>query len=368
MKIAVLCGARDYHALDWYHAGLSYHPDVEFVIVTDLIGGEGFKKLITESDKVYNLLILDSLLLPRQSSVGNIWRNVLKLVVLPIQVILLKRFVRNNPDFKFWAHSMYYMVLARASGLNYIATPQGSDILVKPYRSFLYKRFAIYGLENAQEISVDSIAMQNKIKILSNRFAHIIQNGIDISNIRNKTNVSEFDFRVRQKRAGILSIRGFTELYRIKEIINARNFTNETTSLTFIYPFCDEKYMASCSGLLKHSDQLMGRVEKTQMYDLMKNSELVVSIPSSDSSPKSVYEAICCGAVVAISYNSYLESLPESIRSRIVIVDLNDENWLCDALRKSKKIRKNEFILTEDVENYLDSSMAITKILNLFEN
>ncbi|MEX0596525.1 MAG: hypothetical protein WD512_08480, partial [Candidatus Paceibacterota bacterium] len=117
--IVFLCGARDFHAMDWYKSAKEYMPNANIFIVTDLIAGEGFKKIINSKDNVHKLLIIDDLLFKKQSSFGDKWRNLLKLLVLPIQAFLLAIFDRKHPNAIYHAHSMYYLVLARLAGINY---------------------------------------------------------------------------------------------------------------------------------------------------------------------------------------------------------------------------------------------------------
>lgn len=364
-KLVFLCGARDFHAMDWYRSALELIPDAEISLVTDLIAGEGFKKIINEKDKVHKLLILDPFLLRHQSSFGDKWRNLLKLIVLPIQIILLRRFAKKNPNTIFHAHSMYYLVLARAANVNYIGTPQGSDILVKPLKSKFFKRFAIYGLKKAKNITVDSKNMQEGVRSLVNRYAHIVQNGIDITSIKEFKSLLENNPEMYQERSGILSMRGFAELYRIKEIIEARNLTSNDQKISFIYPFYDNIYKTLCSAVMKLDDIDLGRVDRTKMYQLFSQSELVISIPISDSSPRSVYEAIFCGAPVAITYNSYFDILPECMQARIIIVDLNDENWLNKAINEANKIIKKEFIPSSVASDLFDQKKSFKKIEKL---
>ena len=62
-KIVFLCGARDFHAIDWYRSAKSSIICHDVVILTDLISGEGYKKLVNDNDIIFKLVILDSLLL-----------------------------------------------------------------------------------------------------------------------------------------------------------------------------------------------------------------------------------------------------------------------------------------------------------------
>ena len=122
-NVAFLCGARDFHAMDWYRSAKRIYPEKQFPIVTDLIEGEGYKKLIEDEDLIYRLLVIDSLLFRAQSKLGHKWRNLVKLIVLPIQVCKLKKFDKEHPKIIYHAHSMYYLFLAMLANVNYIGTP-----------------------------------------------------------------------------------------------------------------------------------------------------------------------------------------------------------------------------------------------------
>ena len=52
-NIVFLCGARHFHAMDWYSSAKELLNDIsKITIVTDLIEGEGFTKLFDSSDNV----------------------------------------------------------------------------------------------------------------------------------------------------------------------------------------------------------------------------------------------------------------------------------------------------------------------------
>lgn len=365
-ELIFLCGARDFHAMDWYKSARELLPDLECCIVTDLISGEGFKKIISKEDKVFKLLILDSLLFKDQSTLGDKWRNLLKLILLPIQILLLKRFAKKHPNAVYHAHSMYYLVLARAAKLNYVGTPQGSDILVKPKRSKFYRYFSIYGLMKAKYITVDSTEMQKGVYSLIGKNAKLIQNGIDVSSIQEfKKNFLEEQDKLFISRSGVLSMRGLTDLYRIKDVLQARNQSETKCLITFIYPFYENTYKRDCDVLQQENDIDLGRVERNKMYELFSKTELVISIPISDSSPRSVYEAIFCGCTVAISYNSYYDSLPNCMKSRIIIVKLSDKNWFEDAMNKSKIINKIPYVPSSSAIELFDQIESFKKLEKL---
>lgn len=366
-KLVFLCGARDFHAMDWYKSALELKSGYEIIIVTDLIAGEGYKKIVSDNDNVHRLLILDNLLFSKQSSIGHLWRNLLKLLVLPIQVLLLKKFNNENHSCIYHAHSMYYLVLARAARVEYVGTPQGSDILVKPLRSRFFKWFAKYGLQKAKEITVDSENMKSGVKNLVNRDAIIIQNGIDLTAIQESLDLLKTNTKA-ETREGVLSVRGFTPLYRIKNILSNRYESKNDFKITFIYPFSDDNYKIECNSYIQSSDIDLGRVDRIRMYQLMHEAKLVVSIPLSDSSPRSVYEAIFCGAPVAITYNNYYELLPKSMKDRIIIVDLSLNNWLQDALIKAEDILGEQFVPDQEALEMFDQRKSFKKMETILFN
>ncbi len=363
-NIVYLCGARDFHAMDWYRSTQKNieGSGINLLLLTDLIQSEGYKKLITSKDNLHKLIVLDNYLFKIESRYGNYWRNLLKLIFSPIQIILIIKFKRKFPHSVYHAHSMYYIWLAWAAGLKFIATPQGSDILVKPYRSKLYWYCSKCALKSAKKITVDSNLMAKGVFSISGIFPLVIQNGIDLTSLLLKSN----KFR-NPKRDKILSIRGFSSLYCLEQILISRNNSSEffNHSISFIYPFVDSVYKQNVLSFFRDFDSDIGRLEKDKMYELLHNTFLVVSIPISDSSPRSVYEAIFCGCAVAIRYNPFYDDLPECMKSRIILVDLNNSNWFDDAVKSASLIVKNNFVPTEQALNEYDQLKSSEKLIQL---
>ena len=323
--IFFLGNGRCYHTLDWFRSAQTLTLENPPVLVTDLIESESFEKLIKETDLVKSLLILDKVLLKNQSRVGNYWRNLLKFMVLPIQAIRLLKLVKQNNKPVIHAHSMYYIMLARFSGCKYVATPQGSEIIVRPYNSFMYKMFSKVALSRAACITVDSTAMQKAVYSLYGLGAEIVQNGIDLDSI------SKLETR-KIKRDKLLSIRGITPNYQTGTLIDARNDYDAQLPIHFCYPFIEEEYKESVIKRLISKDKMHGRLAREDLYRLMLSSKLVFSIPFSDSSPRSVYEAIFCGCIVAVTQNEWIATLPACMRERILVVDTKSRTWFAEAI------------------------------------
>tara|TARA_B110001452_G_scaffold67562_1_gene54401 strand:- start:319 stop:1443 length:1125 start_codon:yes stop_codon:yes gene_type:complete len=363
-KLIFLCGARDFHAIDWYRSAEEQLNKENLCILTDLIAGEGFQKIVSEDDNVYSLIILDKLLFRGQSNIGNLWRNILKLLMLPLQIILIKKFNKRNPNSIYHVHSMYYLWLAAGANIDFVGTPQGSDILVKPFKSKIYKTLSIWALRSAKYITVDSKKMRDKVFEISGIEAKIIQNGIDIKAIGGGRIFTSKKVLIRDR---LVSIRGFSPLYRIEELFIARNIENNAKDfpISLIYPFYENKYKQKILKYLTANDEDLGRVNRTQMYELLFESQLVISIPSSDSSPRSVYEAIFCGSAVAITYHPYYDTLPICMKERIILVDLDNENWLLNATKDANLIITSYFIPCEKALDLFDQRRSFKRILSL---
>jgi hypothetical protein len=102
------------------------------------------------------------------------------------------------------------------------------------------------------------------------------------------------------------------------------------------------------------------------MYEMFGKSFAVFSIPISDSSPRSVYEAIFCGASVVVSYGKWVENLPACMRSRIIIVDITQLNWFGDALLIAKKICSTPFIPSKEALELFDEIQSMKTVCQKF--
>jgi hypothetical protein len=114
------------------------------------------------------------------------------------------------------------------------------------------------------------------------------------------------------------------------------------------------------------SDRDHGRVDKREMYKLLGKAQVVFSIPISDSSPRSVYESIFCGACVVVTYGSWIEDLPSCMKSRIVVVDIEDDGWFDWALQESERICKIRYIPSKEAMNAYDEKEAMKVVCRRF--
>ncbi len=331
--------AKDFHLYDWY---LSFkkvcNDDVH--IITDNIKSEGYSSF--SYSKITKLFIIDNFLFTFESSFTNKFRNFVKFVVIPLQILLVRRFFKNiSTKPLVFAHSTYYGFLMSFTNVNYCFIPQGSEVLVRPFNSKLYSLFLKRACSKSSLISVDSTNMKNILNEFGFK-AVVTQNGIDTHFLINHfNNNSDFIFS---------SIRGITPNYRISEIVKQIEFND--LKLNICSPFVDESYFNEFIDSKSINNH--GKLSKSDFYIFLSRSKFVLSIPVSDSSPKSVYEAIFLGCILLVSDNNFLSLLPTSMASRVFVVNPENHNWLFDFLEKYKNYDFGDFIPCEDAINIFD--------------
>ena len=354
---------RDYHTMDWYRNAQALLAPLAVPYATDLIESEGHPGLLKPTDPRLDLFNIDWLMFRGQSRKGDIWRNLVKAAVIPVQVLKLRRIARTHArraDLVFHAHSMYYLWLCWLAGVNFVGTPQGSEILVRPQKSRLYRFLAIRALVAANKVTVDSVNMQDRIREMCGKEALVIQNGIDVAAIL------KFAAGPGTERTVILSNRGLYPIYRIDRILAGRARAGSTLALNFSYPFWEDSYKGECFKALRPADQDLGRLAtRQQMYELLGRTLLVISIPESDSSPRSVYEAIFCGCCVATIYNPWIEVLPDCMKARLHLVDLARDDWFNQAVAHARVITRTPYVPSEAALDAFDQKRSLLRLAAL---
>jgi hypothetical protein len=253
-----LGSGRCFHTMDWFRscAELVAEPPI---YITDNYGRDGLAPLLKPADSVRELLIIDPVLFKKASRVGHVWRNLLKLLLVPLQIFLLRRQLRRISAPFVFAHSTYYAFLASFCHARYSATPQGSEVLVRPQRSKFYKWFLARSVRSAAFVTVDSPAMAARLMEATGVTAQIVQNGIDIASIRAL-------LQPDSPRNLVTSMRGIEPNYRIREILAARDATAAGTALHLCFTFVEESYLRDIRRAVRSFDVLHGRLPREALY------------------------------------------------------------------------------------------------------
>lgn len=356
-SVFFLGSSRCFHTIDWYESALGYCEEVYFI--TDMIEGEGFECLVKDKKQLIELFVIDRFLSRNYGGFGHILRNFIKILCIPIQVWLLRRRVLRVENHIIFAHSTYYAFLAALAGLRYVSTPQGSEVLVRLRNSKVYKAFASLAHRNAMLVTVDSESMKERLASELGVVAKVVQNGVNARSL-----VERSQNAVSSRSDSLVSIRGVAENYRILEILLEKKSNVDSPSLVICCPFSDRDYLCEVEAHLLGEDcTLLGKLSRAEFHDLLLRSNVVISVPISDSSPRSVYEAIFAGCVVIATENGYLRNLPSSMSQRIVEVDLSEANWLTKAYGSALEKSKLPYMPCEDSISTYEQATSFNRVM-----
>lgn len=219
--------------------------------------------------------------------------------------------VENNLIDVVHAHSLYYGFLASfiSKKVPVIFTPMGSDIILNAQTNNIYKFMAKRAFAKANIITSDSELLRKKGHKVGARKQNsfIIQNGVDTS-IFYPTKKNKKNTYKKSNETLIFSPRGMMPIYNIDIIIEALKILVEeglNIKLMICFPFGNDygeemKAKINKYGLNKKVIWL-NRLTYKEMAKFYNIADIVVSVPSSDSSPKSVYESMFCGTPVVVS-------------------------------------------------------------------
>lgn len=210
------------------------------------------------------------------------------------------------------AHSLYYGYLASyvKTDVPIVFTPMGSDIILNAQKSKIYNMMAERAFGCADIVTGDSLLLQKKgFKVGAKRERnYIVQNGVDSKVFYPKNNDLKELYNVANDEVLIFSPRAITPLYNIDVIIKSLSeLIRKGYKLKCMFSFAfGDKYEGQLKDLIKRlkiekNIIWLGYLTYEAMADHYNAADIVVSIPSSDSSPKSVYEAMFCAKPIVVS-------------------------------------------------------------------
>jgi glycosyltransferase involved in cell wall biosynthesis len=266
--------------------------------------------------------------------------------------------------------ALYYGFLSTflKTDLPVIYTTQGSEILIRSQSSIFYKHMAKRTFDSVDIITNDSHLIQKAgIEIGAKKENnYIIQNGVDISIFNEKIeNIRQVNLKVSDETLLIYSPRGFIPLYNIVDIIEALNLLKKENidfKCMFAFAFGGE-YLPKYKSLvaqygLENNVIWNGYVNHSDMAKYYRSADVTLSVPSSDSSPKSVYESMACGTPVIVSDLPWTkEHLQEKVN--VLKVKVNTPKMIKESileLYNNKPLRleliKNGIQIAKDVFDY----------------
>ena len=297
---------------------------------------------------------------------------------IPWSLYLRFRLSNNN---LLHCHGLFALIMSHIAGISnsrIIFTPQGSDLLVLPNKNNVIKKFLSKKLHKLAFITADSdLLLKKAIEIAPNidyKKLQVIQNGIPLKEIE-KINNNKSKFSERS--IDICWIRGLTSIYKFDYFLEILKFlskiSNKEINVAIISSYGLNVIPDEIYNLQNLKIKLLPRLSKKEFLKCLFNSKIVVSIPESDSSPRSVYEAINLGCKLFVSKLNCFDWLPNKIKSEFIFSKNfieDDSKILLNAINNFNEININfksnypHFYKSLDYEYIAESYLKIFKRLN----
>lgn len=238
----------------------------------------------------------------------------------PVWAIWLRQFMRRWKPDVLHAHRVNSAGwLAAACGYHpYVVTPWGSDVFIGPQRSWMERILARYALINADWITPISQAMSELVVQLGARPDRLsrIHFGVemDVFSPVASSNKERIDLQgvlsLPEGARLVLSARAITPIYNQDIILKSIPLVcQRIPNAIFIFQDYNTNpdykkqldEMVISMGLSACIRWLPSTSSRTQMAELYRLCEVVVSVPTTDGTPVSVLEAMACGRPVVCS-------------------------------------------------------------------
>lgn len=231
-----------------------------------------------------------------------------------------------------------------------IFTPQGSDLLVLPDKNFFIKKFLSYKLSKIALIIADSNLLLNKSLKLSSSLRKsklkLIQNGIPLADIEA---LIKKDSNLFTRDIDICWIRGLGEIYQFKYFLKILKKISKLSkfkiNVTIISAYGSSIIPKELNHYKNINLEVSPRLSSLDFLKILYKTKIVVSIPKSDSSPRSVYEAIILGCQIFATNLKCFDWIPTELKSKFIF--------------SSSNLTKDSYELIKAIENF-DNNRKIT--------
>lgn len=336
MKICLLADAESIHTVRWCNHFAEHGFDVHLI---------SFKQAQILGIKTYHVNAGTI-----NVSGGN-WRVIL-------QYSKVKALIKQiNPDVLHSLYATSYGLVGALTGFKrYIVTPLGTDILISPNNSAIYRFILRFVFKRAKIITTMAPHMTEamlRLGVDGNKIKEIIF-GINTSIFNlNKHKVSDSEFL-------IASIRNFETVYNIPHFLKAVALIKAQIPNLKVKLVGDgslKQQLIDLSKELKIDDvvSFLGKVPQADVVQLLSEARIAVTTSLSDGNSLSLLESMACGAYpIATDIPANRQWVIDGVNGKLVKID--DVIALADAIMQVYKnynalmpvaISKSEDILAQ---------------------
>lgn len=288
---------------------------------------------------------------------SNFFRHLNKFLSTKIYVNIANKIITNEKIDIVHAHSLYYGYVASKidnKKIKIIFSPLGSDVMVDAFKKKFYRHMVDQVFSRVSIITADSQTKLEACQRLGSKHieSHIIQYGVDSNFFKNKPKNEINSINISRDNFILFSPRGLSSEYNINSILKSLSLLKKDGikfKCIFAFNYGEnilDKHIKSANEL-DISDSLiwLGYVKYEYMQDLYNLSDVVISFPLIDSSPKSVYEALFCKTTVIVSDLNWTNDF---LKNEIIRVESNNHIKLYEKLRE---IYFNRDLMKIEIEN-----------------
>ncbi|HHW40496.1 MAG TPA: glycosyltransferase family 4 protein [Syntrophomonadaceae bacterium] len=197
------------------------------------------------------------------------------------------------------------------SSVPFVITGWGSEVLVAPWRSWMIRLCNRLALKRANLLTAESLPVLSSMAWLRGSPCNgvLIQFGAELDifkpaenkeSLRQQLNLPKDKFIIFSGRAAIPNSNLEVVLKSFHMFLS--EFPNAILLFAYAYGNMEEKLRGLCSSLgILENVLFLGAVEYKQMAAVLSASDVCVSVPSSDSFPRIVWESMASGVPVVIS-------------------------------------------------------------------
>jgi L-malate glycosyltransferase len=230
---------------------------------------------------------------------------------------LLREF-RPDVVHAHWLYGFAFLAaLARARPL--VAMAWGSDVLTASPRQL---RICRYALRHSDIAMTDSAALVDRLVELGAdpQRTELVNWGVDLDRFTPAEDAAAVRSRLELGSGPVvLSPRALTPVYNPTTVLEAfERASSRVPGLQLVLKHIGAG-RPELDRPLPDGVRVVGHVPYEQMPDWYRAADVVVSIPSSDSSPRSVWEAMACGAPCVLSDLPWVRELIEPGRHALVV-------------------------------------------------
>ena len=309
MEIYLLAPNYCWHTKDLIALSF-YSEDFDYIFIADtapFLSRKVFKKCFSKVNLSYEF-------------VQRIWR-----IIFCIPWAIYIRIRLSNSKFVH-CHGLFALFLSHIALIprpRVIFTPQGSDILVLPDKYSFIRKFLSNKLINLKFITADSNILLKKVveicPLIKSHQLKLIQNGIPLDEIR-KLNFKKSTNL--ERKIDLCWIRGFGSIYQFNYFLKLLDFISKISkselNIVIISAYGTLSIPKEIYKLPNLNITLMPRLNKVEFLKCLSESKVVISIPLSDSSPRSVYESIALGCKLFVTNLNCFDWLPKNLKSEFI--------------------------------------------------